>query len=190
MKKLILLFLLFLNLSYGQTNTRKETYTLYFIDTIYCVNSDEIISIFQFKVLEPQEDFYLFYTKLIDYDSIIALKNINLWLLDTINKIRINKCFKPIIFDDWEMNQVLDDGIYKLSVYKQKPMFAKNSIELSRYQKEVLNNIFSHNNLKKRLLSKNLNSFSIGVMLSNDNKIYYHVITNKFLIFNTLYFEK
>ena len=178
--KVLILILFMCGFAYGQEFRNEEMYlkdTVQFddkpgIDKIRAESSGMIRRIIE---------------KYPDYDSLAYLDFVSVFAMDSLNQYRKSLGLDTMIFNSELMYELVDDCIFEYVDKVKKPVLVKTVFDdvcscWSCYR-DLVSEIFLHEDVMKRLKSKNLQNFNIAIFYMQ-GKDYIFCVETEGVLFN------
>jgi len=120
-----------------------------------------------------------------DWDSLCYLKSVSVFSMDSVNEVRVNRDlasipYTPEFIDELENKEIeyYTDSIRKPILVKTFPF---DDCSCSYCYRSIVEEIFTHDDVIKLLLSGELTSFRVVIFYHNTTNTNYYTETNKIL---------
>ena len=163
----LIVFLLLFTSAYGQ----KSTLSIYHQDSVYLNGEKRIIS---YRVEDSSST--LNSINGINGDSLCYLKSVSVFSMDSINELRVNRDLASVPYTSEFLNEL--DLIRKPILVKTFPF---DDCSCSDCYRSIVEEMFTHDDVVKLLLSGELKSFRVAIFYHNTTNSNFHIETNKIL---------
>lgn len=173
----LIVFLLMFTSAYGQ----KSTLSLYHQDSVYLNEERKIIT---YRV-EDSSSILNSLKALNDWDSLCYLKSVSVFAMDSINELRVNRDLASIPYTSEFLDELENKEIEYYLDSIRKPLLVKtfpfDDCSCSDCYRSIVEEIFTHDDVVKLLLSGELTSFRVVIFYHNTTNANYCIETNKIL---------
>lgn len=170
----LIVFLLLFTSAHGQ----KSTLSIYHQDSVYLNGEKRIIS---YRVEDSSS--ILNSINSINRDSLCYLKSVSVFSMDSINELRVNRDLASVPYTSEFLNELENKEIELDSV--RKPILVKtfpfDDCSCSDCYRSIVEEMFTHDDVVKLLLSGELKSFRVAIFYHNTTNSNYRIETNKIL---------
>jgi hypothetical protein len=163
----LIVFLLLFTSAYGQ----KSTLSIYHQDSVYLNGEKRIIS---YRVEDSSST--LNSINGINGDSLCYLKSVSVFSMDSINELRVNRDLASVPYTSEFLNEL--DSIRKPILVKTFPF---DDCSCSDCYRSIVEEMFTHDDVVKLLLSGELKSFRVAIFYHNTTNSNFRIETNKIL---------
>ena len=163
----LIVFLLLFTSAYGQ----KSTLSIYHQDSVYLNGEKRIIS---YRVEDSSST--LNSINGINGDSLCYLKSVSVFSMDSINELRVNRDLASVPYTSEFLNEL--DLIRKPILVKTFPF---DDCSCSDCYRSIVEEMFTHDDVVKLLLSGELKSFRVAIFYHNTTNSNFRIETNKIL---------